>query len=104
MNEEEFSLRQHWNEAASKQPKLSTPEEDVLLERMYSFYEQLVSLGWQNAIYCPKDGSHFLVIEAGSIKVCEARYDGEWPTGRWWIFDCGDMWPARPILFKPIPS
>ena len=57
-------------------------------------------LGWNDAIYCPKDGSLFLVIEPGSTGRHVAHYDGEWPKGTWWVHEAGDLWPSRPCLFK----
>jgi len=57
-------------------------------------------------IYCPKDGTTFNVLEAGSTGIFVAHYEGEWPTGSWWIHDeeYGDLSPSRPILFKPLTA
>ena len=85
-----------------KRPKRSA-EEVAALGTMAIGYEQLHHLGWRNIIYCPKDGSYFLAIEAGSRGVFECNYTGEWPDGSWWIHD-GDTWPAHPILWKPLPG
>ncbi len=76
-----------------------TPEEQAALLKMFEAYQELKRLGWRDAIYCPKDGRMFLSIEAGSTGLHRTNYEGEWPKGTWWIHD-GDMWPARPILFK----
>ena len=75
------------------------PTESDALRAMFQAYQRLRELGWRDAIYCPKDGSHFNAIEAGSTGIHDCSYDGEWPKGRWWIYD-GDIWPSRPILFK----
>jgi hypothetical protein len=77
------------------------PDEQSALRHMFEGYQRLKSLGWNDIIYCPKDGSMFSAIEAGSTGVHRCRYEGEWPTGKWWLYD-GDMWPARPILWRPI--
>lgn len=79
-------------------------EEVVVLEAMHAQYLALTKLGWQDATYCPKDRSKFLAITAGSTGVFPCYYEGEWPKGSWWIMDGGDLWPARPILWKPIPA
>ena len=36
------------------------------LRMMCDAYQRLKDFGWNDAIYCPKDGSIFDVIEAGS--------------------------------------
>lgn len=70
---------------------------------MHDAYTRLTELGWWDASYCPKDGSHFQAIEAGSTGIHDCAYWGAWPTGGWNIFD-GDVWPSRPILFKLYPE
>jgi hypothetical protein len=80
-----------------------TPEEKAALDAMWQQYDALRKLGWRDAIYCPKDGSVFLSISAGSTGIHECHYDGEWPKGTWWVHDGGNLWPARPILWKPLP-
>jgi len=87
---------------ADKRPKRS-PKEAAALDVMWRGYDDLWRLGWKDIIYCPKDGSHFLAITAGATAVFECNYIGEWPDGSWWIYD-GDVWPARPILWKPLPD
>ena len=54
----------------------------------------------KEAIYCPKDGTVFSAIEAGSTGIFDCIYEGEWPDGAWWALEVGDMWPSHPILFK----
>ena len=78
------------------------PDDEAALAVMGRAYERLRKLGWRNACYCPKDGSTFEVIEAGSIGIHRAHYEGEWPDGCWWIHEDGDLWPSRPILFRLI--
>jgi len=73
-----------------------------LLKQMLSAYQGLKACGWNDAIYCPKDGTRFLVIEAGSLGVFPCTYQGKWPDGLWWLEDDGDICPGRPILWKPL--
>lgn len=80
------------------------PDEQSALHAMFEAYDRLRELGWREAIYCPKDGTAFQVIEAGSTGIFECRYYGEWPTGHWLVSDAGDLWPSRPILFRSIPT
>lgn len=98
------SLRAYWNHMDQFATDYRTPEELAALEAMHAQYVALTKLGWRDAIYCPKDRSKFLAITAGSTGVFPCHYDGEWPKGSWWIMDGGDLWPARPILWKPIPA
>ena len=76
------------------------PDQDAALTLLLDAYTRLKDFGWNDAIYCPKDGSIFEAIEAGSTGVHRCHYMGEWPKGSWWIDDC----PSRPILYRPLPS
>ena len=75
------------------------PDEKAALAQMFEAWERLKELGWNDACYCPKDGSMFSAIEPGSTGIHECNYTGDWPKGHWWIYD-GDVWPARPILWR----
>lgn len=77
------------------------PTEQDAINLMHDCYRRLEELGWQQAIYCPKDGSEFDALEAGSTGIHRCYYDGEWPQGHWWIAEDGDLWPSRPILYRP---
>lgn len=90
-------------EAAKAARADAMPTEKEALDVMFEAYQRLQELGWREAIYCPKDGSPFLAIEAGSTGIHDCAYIGEWPTGSWEIIEADDLWPSRPILFKPIP-
>lgn len=79
------------------------PDDRAALLVMFRGFDRLRQLGWRDACYCPKDGSTFEVIEAGSTGIHRAHYEGEWPKGTWWIHEDGDLWPSRPILFRLIP-
>lgn len=80
------------------------PDVASALQVLQSAHTRLCELGWRDAIYCPKDGSSFEVIEAGSTGIHRAHYQGEWPSGSWWCEDGGDLWPSRPILFRLYPE
>ncbi len=88
-------------ELESRPPVAGAPKETEAsaLVAMFNAYQALKRLGWGDIIYCPKDGTHFDAIEAGSTGIHDANYEGEWPNGHWWAYD-GDMWPSRPILFR----
>jgi hypothetical protein len=94
-----------WQRAEMAKAKRETemPDEKSAISHMWNGWYRLKELGWREAIYCPKDGTHFQVIEAGSTGIHDCNYQGEWPTGTWWLYD-GDVWPSRPILFKLYPA
>jgi hypothetical protein len=77
------------------------PDVQTAMHIMFSAWQRLQELGWRDAMYCPKDGSQFEVIEAGSTGIHVAHYHGEWPNG-WWVAADGDLWPSHPILWRPI--
>jgi hypothetical protein len=79
------------------------PDEHAAIKVMFDAWLRLKELGWKEAIYCPKDGSMFLAIEAGSTGIHDCNYEGEWPNGSWWVHD-GDCWPSHPILWKANPE
>ncbi|PZT91958.1 hypothetical protein [Sphingomonas sp.] len=74
------------------------PTERDAIEIFHAAFHRLKALGWREAIYCPKDGSSFDAIEPGSTGIHNTSYQGEWPTGSWWID--GDS-PSRPCLYRP---
>lgn len=82
----------------------SMPKEIDALSVILSGVERLRELGWNDIVYCPKDGSMFLAVEAGSCGIFDCHYEGEWPNGHWWIFDAGDSWPSRPLMWKKKPE
>lgn len=103
----EAECREIWEQADAAKAKRAEamPDEASALRAMHDAHTRLTELGWREAIYCPKDGSPFDVIEAGGTGVHRAYYEGEWPTGRWWITSPdGDQWPSRPILFRLDPE
>lgn len=90
-----------WKAAQEKRSQ-DMPTDETALNVMFDAWQRLKEMGWQEAIYCPKDGSMFFCIEAGSTGIHHCSYDGEWPKGGWWVHEHGDMWPSHPILWKPI--
>jgi hypothetical protein len=79
------------------------PDEAAALAAMQDAYTRLNELGWRDATYCPKDGTFFQAIEAGSTGIHHCNYTGEWPNAHWCVYD-QDTWPSRPILFKLYPE
>ncbi len=89
-------------DAAKAARASAMPTEQDALRIMWEAYRRLHELGWREAMYCPKDGTPFQVIEAGSTGIFHCHYHGSWPNG-WWISEAGDLWPSHPILWRPIP-
>jgi hypothetical protein len=87
-------------EAAEAKRKELMPDEETAIRMLFDAYQRLKDFGWRDAIYCPKDGTTFKVIEAGSTEKHDCIYQGDWPGGAWWIVEDGDMCPSRPVLFK----
>jgi len=42
------------------------PNQQTAIRALFEAFDRLRELGWREGIYCPKDGSEFEVIEAGS--------------------------------------
>jgi len=80
------------------------PDEDSAIKMLFDAYTRLKDFGWRNIIYCPKDGSEFKALEAGSTGKHDCVYDGKWPDGSWWILTEGDMSPSHPVMFRKEPS
>jgi hypothetical protein len=79
------------------------PDEQSAIRMMFEAHQRLKELGWNDAIYCPKDGSEFDAIEPGSTGIHRCHYSGEWPKGSWWVSGDGDLWPSRPVLYRAGP-
>lgn len=86
--------------AAEDKRAADMPTEEAAIKTLHSAYQRLEELGWRPAMYCPKDGSTFDVIEAGSTGIFPCSYMGEWPTGHYMVQAHDDLWPSKPILFK----
>lgn len=87
-------------EAQREKRREMMPDEVATLHMLGQVYQRLKELGWNDAIYCPKDGTHFDAIEFGSTGIHECHYSGDWPKGSWWISDDGDLWPSRPVMYR----
>lgn len=104
---EEPNLREIWAAADKKVKDWREAGEVKLLEQMNDAREGLKSLGWRDGQYAPRNGDRFLAIEAGSTGVfpCYWQPNKHSPTGGYfWAEAHGDLWPARPTLWKPMPS
>lgn len=91
-----------WEQVEREQARREAlmPDEAAAIQLMMDAHTRLKDFGWNDAIYCPKDGSAFHALEAGSTGIHLCSYMGEWPKGGWWIEDC----PSRPTLYRPLPS
>lgn len=87
-------------EAAKARRAEQMPTENDCLRVMMEAYSRLKELGWNDIIYCPKDGAIFDSISVGSTGVHECSYRGEWPNGHWEVYEAGDIWPAHPAMFR----
>ncbi|MEE8274985.1 MAG: hypothetical protein V3R88_09970 [Alphaproteobacteria bacterium] len=87
-------------ERAKSKRAEAMPDEQAAIDQMFEAYQRLNELGWNAAIYCPKNGTIFDAIEAGSTGIHKCHYHGEWPTGSWWVHAAGDLWPSRPCLWR----
>jgi hypothetical protein len=87
-------------DANEKRRKELMPDEAAAINLMFDAYQRLKELGWNDAQYCPKDGSTFDSIEVGSTGIHRSHYSGVWPNGVWYTHDRGDLWPAHPILYR----
>lgn len=77
------------------------PTETHALTQMNQAYLRLKELGFKDIIYCPKDGSKFEAIEAGSsVMHSECSYQGDWPNGSWNAWHENEAWPIHPILYR----
>lgn len=100
VSDEEFAKLEAHIEAKKAERAEKMPDEKAAIEQMFEAWLRLKELGWNEAVYCPKDGSMFSVVEAGSTGIHQCNYTGEWPDGKWWVYD-GDVWPSRPVLWRP---
>lgn len=96
------NLRQHWAESAAREPVFGSDEERKLMEQCGPIGNALRHLGWDSAVYCPKDGSMFMGWEFPWGRPSPCNYIGEWPTGFFWQYSAGDAWPCRPNLWRKI--
>ena len=91
-------------EKAKKDREARMPDEMTAVRAFFDAWQRLKELGWREAIYCPKDGSSFQMIEPGSTGIHDGSYYGEWPNGSWQAHDEHDIYPSHPALFKLYPE
>ena len=104
---EEPNLQAMWTAADKKIKDWRESGEKKLLLKMVDAREGLKSLGWSEGRLAPKNGTLFLSIEDGSTGVfpCYWRTNNYMAQGGgFWIEAHGDTWPAKPTLWKPMPS
>lgn len=81
------------------------PTEEDAVRAMWSAYQRLRELGWKETMYLSSEKLGTMrLIEPGGGGIVEGHYDGEWPTGRWWLHYNGDLWPSQPCLGKPLAA
>jgi hypothetical protein len=85
---------------AAKRREKNLPTEQHCIRAMFDAWQRLKELGWNDAVYGPKDGTVVETISVGSTGIYPAHYMGDWPDGHWWVHDAGDLWPAQPALFR----
>jgi len=85
-------------EAAKAKRIADMPTEQDAIRELGRAYTRLKELGWNDPCYETRGGMRD-VIELGSTGIHRAEYNGEWPTGSWWIYD-GDVWPSTPALVR----
>ena len=76
------------------------PDVDAVMRQMTICCQRLRDLGWQEIIYCPKDGTVFDAIEFGSTGIHPCHYEGTWPKGSWRVHVGGTTFPSRPVMFR----
>jgi hypothetical protein len=65
MRAEADEVMRQCDEAEAKRRELM-PDEQTAVRMLFEAFQRLKELGWKEACYCPKDGSEFQAIEAGS--------------------------------------
>lgn len=86
-------------EEQRKRAELMPTEQDAA-RAMWSAWQRLKELGWQETCYGPTNVEVHL-IEPGSSGIHKGVRFEKWPEKTWWIDgDC----PSTPCLFKPISA
>jgi len=98
------NLRQHWADSAAKEPTFGSASELEMMGSCQPINKALRELGWDSAVYCPKDGSMFMGWEFPWGRPYPCNYTGEWPKGFFWQYSAGDAWPCRPNLWRKFTS
>lgn len=100
----EGEAQEIWDSCERAKEKRGTdmPDFDKAITTLHSAKTRLGELGWKDAIYCPKDGRTFAVIEYGSTGIFAASYHGEWPEGHLIYQDC--VGHPKGCMWKPIDA
>lgn len=82
------------------------PTEQECLRAMFDACQRLEELGWKKAEYAPADGKLRPTISLHSTGIhdayCQKRTSHPTDLGRWWWHPSeGDLWPHKPIYYKP---
>jgi hypothetical protein len=77
------------------------PDAKSCLSSILDARERLIELGWREMSGFPTDGTSFWTVEAGSTGIHDTVYSGEYPNGYFFVQADGDLWPSKPILWKP---
>lgn len=72
---------------------------DNVMRELYSSYEALKQLGFQDPIYAPKD----VPVHAISFGSTGVHLVTRWENGSWWAHESGDLWPYHPIMWRHLP-
>lgn len=82
------------------------PNEQAAIRALFNAWQRLKELGWNDGRHCPRDGTHFRVIELGSTGIFDCVCDGEWPNCTWTTFDGLDAYPSSqaPTMFRLYPD
>lgn len=100
LSKEDAEMLWRASEDIERRRKELIPTEQAAIHLFFQAWQRLKDFGWREAMYCPKDGTAFDVIEAGSTGIHDCQYQGQWPDGRFWVADAGDLWPSDPVLFR----
>jgi hypothetical protein len=79
------------------------PDDAAALKQLFEAWLRLQELGWRDARNAPKDAT-LQFIEIGSTGIHTGHRDEKSESGLCWLHDNGDLWPSRPILFRPHPT
>lgn len=79
------------------------------IDRLYSAYRDLLSQGWREALYAPKDGTEIEIIELGSTGVfkavwCSFGHEPMDTCGSFFGQDGGDTYPCRVAVWRAVKS
>lgn len=80
------------------------PDEAAALAQLHEAWTRLKELGFRESQYAPRDGKTAQVIEVGSTGIHEGYRDEKSDSPLFWLYDNGDLWPSRPILYRPLKA